>query len=157
MLNQLIQESSAPNSLTARPRSHQTQSRHSPSGEAGTSGTLPRSAIGSTGIQPDIKSPGNFGFQIPFPKMQSFQLWLWSCLAEIYLKFSSLELMRWDKYHIFHEIFQKIFAKQFHYLLNYETFLNLKKPQNNMFRNHIRSKFFSNRNPSGFALSGDFL
>ena len=44
-LSQLIQENLAHNYLTMCPRIHQTQSRHSPINEMGTSRALPGSAI----------------------------------------------------------------------------------------------------------------
>ena len=54
LLNQLIQESSERNSSTADTRTQQTQSRPSPSREAGSSGALPAREIGSAGPAPDI-------------------------------------------------------------------------------------------------------
>ena len=55
LLNQLIQENSACNSPTGGPRTHRTQSEHSPSGEVGTSRTLPGSVSGEREFFPTAK------------------------------------------------------------------------------------------------------
>ena len=56
LLNQLIQESSARDSPTADTCTQQTQSRHSPSHEAGSSKALPASTTGNTGFPADTKT-----------------------------------------------------------------------------------------------------
>ena len=53
LLNKLIQKNSARNFSSLGPRTYQTQSRHSPSGEVSISRTLPGTTVGSTGFPTD--------------------------------------------------------------------------------------------------------